>query len=38
VQRVVVPVDLAATQELLDLAGPVVAWSADPLDAALGGG
>jgi hypothetical protein len=36
VQRVAVPVDLAATQELIDLAGPVVAWSADPLDAALG--
>jgi thiamine pyrophosphate-dependent acetolactate synthase large subunit-like protein len=38
VQRLAVPVDLTATQELLDLAGPVVAWSADPLDAALGGG
>jgi len=35
VQRLAVPVDLAFTEELLDLAGPVVAWT-DVLDDDLG--
>ena len=32
VQRLAVPVDMAATAELLELAGPVVAWTGDELD------
>ncbi|HEY6532057.1 MAG TPA: hypothetical protein VIY72_07120 [Acidimicrobiales bacterium] len=37
VQRIPVPVDLAVTEELVELAGAVVAWRADPLDGTAGG-
>ena len=32
VQRLGVPVDLAATRELIDLAGPVQAWTGEPVE------
>jgi hypothetical protein len=32
VQRLGVPVDLAATRELIDLAGPVLAWTGEPVE------
>ena len=32
VQRLGVPVDLAATRELVDLAGPVQAWTGEPVE------
>ena len=31
-QRLGVPVDLAATRELIDLAGPVQAWTGEPVE------